>query len=507
MTPTAKTPAEPLHASAALLLFVVLGGLAMISGDSLWIDELETMRMAQIDVLADAAGAIARSHNSEAQMPGYLMYAWAWEKLAGRNEWALRLSNLPWLLVMVGAAARVSATLKLRLLVPLLLVQPFVWAYADELRPYAMQLAGGALSLWAVTQYVDQRGRGAAWAASLTLAALLMCLASMLGAVATLAVYGCIAWTGWRRRWAVDRSATVVLIAGVLLLGALGAYYAQTLMRGAGGAKLWSVGVGNLALVGYEFLGFFGLGPGRDALREAARGGGSALAAIYLSYLPMVGSLAACYLLLALSQTTELFRDQSRPRLTVAAIAAAVLAFNIIGLLILSVIAEWPFWGRHLAPVFVYWVFLLALAAAAAWRRPLGRLGVVGLFAALAASSLTLRLAAQHRHDDYRGAARRLEAALDDGRHAWWAARSLADSDLYGKAFRSSAATSQLTVLFNPDDPTIAKAPTPDLIIISKRDVYDAAGAVARYIEERGYRLTLELKAFEFWEVAGSRSK
>ncbi|HYO23805.1 MAG TPA: hypothetical protein VEQ85_02550 [Lacipirellulaceae bacterium] len=496
-----RTLAAPTR-SWAWALGVLALGLAMISGDSLWIDELATTRISDVDRFSDAIHATVTSPQSEAQMPGYVLYAWAWEKLLGGDEWRLRLSNLPWLALAAWSLAGVGASLGLRGLVVALAVQPFLWAYANELRPYCMQIGGGALSLWAMVRCVERRGAGADWAVALMGGAWIMCAASMLGALATFVIYLALAVVAIRNRWPVGRAAALVLLAGNLALLGLGGYYARTLLGDAGGAKLWSVGLANIALVFYEFLGFFGLGPGRDAIRDAARGGVGPLAALFRPYAPGLAALAASYVLVTVTQLKRIRHAGPSESSPIAAMAAAATLGAAAMLLALAAVADWPFWGRHLAPVFPFWVLLAALACRAAWTRAAGRVAVVALMAMLGASSLVQRFHSEHRHDDYRGASAVLNEALERGEKVWWVAHELDHSKLYGASFRDTAANELLVPLRNPQPKDVASAAPPAVVIISKRDIYDVHGAVDAFLRDGGYRLTEQLKAFQVWRRA-----
>ena len=76
--------------------------------------------------------------------------------------------------------------------------------------------------------------------------------------------------------------------------------------------------------------------------------------------------------------------------------------------------------GRHLAPLAAPLFLLLAMGVAAAWRRGMaGRILAAGFFALWLASGLSLRFAARHGKDDYRGAAAVAKAALAQGEIVW----------------------------------------------------------------------------------------
>src|SRR5208337_237914 len=81
---------------AVFVILLAVGALALNS-QSFWIDEATTAEIARQHSLAEWWQAMLKDHGSNTQMPIYMIYVWAWEKVWGTGEWAMRTSNLPWL--------------------------------------------------------------------------------------------------------------------------------------------------------------------------------------------------------------------------------------------------------------------------------------------------------------------------------------------------------------------------------------------------------------------------
>jgi hypothetical protein len=118
-----------------------------------------------------------------------------------------------------------------------------------------------------------------------------------------------------------------------------------------------------------------------------------------------------------------------------------------------------------------------------------------------AASAISLRWAPRHAKDDYQQAAAIAQAAVSAGQHVWWCA------DEIGGRFYGLALPPRLTMdgpgkarlLLNPSAADLAGKPSPDLLVLSKVDLYDNAGALRDYLKQEGYRQTQTLPAFTFW--------
>jgi hypothetical protein len=295
------------------------------------------------------------------------------------------------------------------------------------------------------------------------------------------------------RKIHLDRRHVLPIAATVLAMAALMAYYAWTLARGVGGAKLWSVGVSNIAFGFYELLGFGGLGPPRNELREAARGSGG-IAAFMLQggYIAGLGLLATSYLILIPS-----IWKTRRDSLTL--IAAGAVAFSAGAILAASAVVGFPFWGRHLAFSLPVIVLLISKAQAAIERDRLRYVVTFSLLVILLLSSLRQRFLPQYGKDDYRSASRMAAAALASGKSVWW----IADPNTaryYGLRAPGNDASSRGLIWFSyEDERDTANQPAPDLIFVSKPDIHDSQNKARSYIEQHGYQPFGQVTAFKIY--------
>ena len=157
------------------------------------------------------------------------------------------------------------------------------------------------------------------------------------------------------------------------------------------------------------------------------------------------------------------------------------------------------YWGDHQI------IYLLKLLEAGEAHEP-GRLAGLGLPVLLLLSSLLIRFAPVHRHDDYRGAAVEAERLAGRGHTVWWVA------DYSGGAYYGLP-LSQISPSHPPASPRSATGEIlfasnqsstprnfPDAILLSRPDNFDRSGTATRILAAGGYTKTRSLQAFDLWE-------
>lgn len=142
-----------------LVVIFVLLMLAAVSGGSLWIDEIITVYFAVQPTIGQWWHVISTSHANDLQMPFYMIFIWGIEKIFGTGEFPLRLAGTLWLVPGLTAFV-VSFPRGLRRLAALLVAgsNAFIWYYANEARPYAMQLGGSFLVFAALNRLASGCG-------------------------------------------------------------------------------------------------------------------------------------------------------------------------------------------------------------------------------------------------------------------------------------------------------------------------------------------------------------
>ena len=138
-------------------LLIVLGTLLLclgVSGVSLWIDEGFSVQLADQTSLTAWARTLRAMRGSEPQMPGYLLYLWAWARIFGIGEWALRLANVPWAVMFTASLGwGAECVLNIRRAWLIVCLSPFLWFYMNEARPYAMVMGISMITTIAVVAY------------------------------------------------------------------------------------------------------------------------------------------------------------------------------------------------------------------------------------------------------------------------------------------------------------------------------------------------------------------
>jgi hypothetical protein len=478
---------QPSPRAIATWGFLVSALLAVgISSQSLWIDEGVAFWIASQKSLGALSALLGRLHTSDPQMPLYLVYLWGWIRLFGTGEVALRLSNLPFALLLATAFSWLSCRLfgrrRLLLLVGL---SPFLWFYMNEARPYLPVVGLSTLCVVATVAYLADHRRYrtiAPWLAVTSL--LLLCAFYLLGAFLGLAAVvlviletrrGATPWTKLARDW------TLPVFVSLPLFALVGFYYSLTLLRGAGGAR-GVPGAGNLGFAVYEFLGFAGLRPPRNDLRANPH------LSTFLPYWPWLclGGLAGAGLILVVARALRVRRRGPAPVNVLVSLGVGVAMMTVAAQMV-----RFQFWGRRLAPLFPLFVLCVAQGLSLGLHRP----GSHGLPTATflivvltwTVSDVRLRWMPEYRKDDYRLAA---EIAIANQRSlgatiAWVADGSTAQYyglRLDGVPFRgdrpalahclSAANWSERQVRA-----LVARSGGPVVLVLSKPDLYDRRGA------------------------------
>jgi hypothetical protein len=459
-------PSPAIRASAFLVITITALGLA-ISNESFWIDEAYAASKAILPNIGDWAKAMREQAGSDLQMPFYMFFLWLWQKLGGSNEWYLRMGNAPWFLLGFlpfcwnrWALAVVTAT------------SGFVWYYLNEARPYTMQIAG-ALLLFAGCRglFPRESDRPAELRAPVAVALGLALLSgsSLLGMIwagaAVLAIGIAVPFSRVLSEFKTHRMLWVVT---ALLLTFLAGYYLWTLKQGARASASAITELRNVVYALYELMGFNGLGPGPLAVYA-----GLATAVAIAGIRALVRSAS------------------SRVLLTIAMVSMAASIF----LFLTGYQLHFRVLARHLAPVVVVWLLISAAGVEALWSR--GRLGraIVIIFILLSSiSCLELRFAPRHAKDDYRGAAAIAKRAAASGNTLWW------NADANGAAYYGAVGFDRIAFLMNPSAEYLRATPEPQVVIVSKPELYDNAGAVAAYLRDHQYRRVSTVPAFTIWE-------
>lgn len=510
----------------AVIGFVLLMG--ALTNDSIDMMESQTWDYARHDTFTGFCRELRDDTSPEVQMPLAMFSFWGWSRLVGTGELALRSLNLLWAAIALAALARAGRQLSLPWLPILFAVQPFVWYYMNYARTPVMQMAGGALLVAGAIGFVLRVSQDGTDAILLCFGAILLSGASIFGLVPLFSVAIGLVAHGFWRTLRLPVAGKILLFLTLSILVVLGVYYASTLLRGLGGNSHWSVSPANVLFVIYEFLGFQGVGLGRQELRAIIKS--LAPARELLHFIPGLLILGVAYLaILATAFKSWMTREQRPVPSATCQVAASIkhsVCFPLRGhsfipvwlmglgvpifsaaiLLLVAWVLGVPFWGRHLAGSFPFWVVALAItihwARQGLWRK-VGRSAGSALLLLLLASSLLIRFAPFHRHDDYRGAVAEATRVFSGGGVVLWVADHSGGA-YYGLPLTGKVSGIRGEIQFPMNQ---AGSENPDAIIISRPDTFDLRDTATRMIATGAYRKTRMLQAFEIWEKISDETR
>ena len=159
---------------------------------------------------------------------------------------------------------------------------------------------------------------------------------------------------------------------------------------------------------------------------------------------------------------------------------------------------------RHFIPALPALLLLLAAVMTSAlegksmfWRAVAALLPLLWL-----GSSLNFRWQPRHAKDNYREASALAGAALRENKEVWWAADPAA-AYIYLTPVALEEVPGRAWAMQAPSWDAIRFKFPPRLIVISKPDIYDPQGSVARYAAENRFVPALQLQAFTIFTREG----
>lgn len=482
---------------AVLAASLMIGALA-ISTQSYWIDEALSLIVAMSATPAEAWKYMQAVSGSTLQMPLYQIYLYTWHKIFGGGEWAMRASNLPWFILgQLAFLILLRHRPRLALLTCLLAtVSPILWMYLDETRPYIMQYAaacwlGATVVCFSSSSTPPDLRYPAVLFAMLVASIILLFASSLLGIIWAGAYAAAIAFLlrGRVTTYALaPRNLWLIGLIGAALLVFFTLYYILTWSDAARGYHRSGVSLLSLPFVAYEFLGFSGFGPGKLQIRAEPL---LSLINALPAFLPLVATLI---LLTILAASRIRQRGKNSCALTAWSLVLGVPTLVIFAGMFLFDHRPLP---RHFIPALP--ALLLALAAtlqlALEQKSFLWRTFAVLLPSLWLLSALSVRWQPAHAKDDYRTAAAVATAALRDDQQVWWAADPAA-AYIYQTPIALEEVPDRAWGIQAPSWNDIRFKFPPDLIVLSKPDIYDPQGAIARYAAENNFQPVLQLQAF-----------
>ncbi len=478
----------------ALSLATIVGFLA-ITHQSFWIDEGVAALKAMQPNIHGWWQSLRKDSDSNLQLIFQLFYLWGWEKIFGSAEYALRASNIPWFVVATVAlmwSFPKNGRLQLSVLL-LTLTSAFLWYYLSEARPYIVLFAFAAATTACLLRMVGEESSvdSSTWFRVFCLGSAGLCATSLIAVPWALgAMLATGYWLGINRTRKLllrFRYSTLITAAVILIVGA---YYAWTLHLGARASGVNRTSAGSVLFIIYELSGLSGLGPGRLELREFEFGA-------FRHGIPilLIGLCAISGLFLASVGVAVRKVNRRSAIFFVIAVAIPFLLAIIAGFL-----GHMRLLGRHLTPLLPFLLAFLALGLQRLLfdQRIIFKLaGLVSILVCLF-SDWEIRFAPRHRRDDYRSAVETVRKAVVAGKNVWWTAEpSLAEY------YHAPLNSKDFIVTSNASEDELAMATVPDLVCLSKPDIYDQNAVVRHYLQRHRFKVVETFPAFQIFEPAG----
>jgi hypothetical protein len=470
---------RPLHALVVSVAALAVG-LAAISQQSLWMDEGSTAFKALMPTFKEWLGITYHFGGSDVQMPFYMVSVWAWVKAGLLGEFAMRSINLPFLVLMALALRNVRFW-------PLVcLISPFVLYYVGELRPYTMQMAGGAVMAAGLGAIISNRQQpGYRGIHVLAAGAMILTLGSLTSAV--WAAGGGLALVILRSEWLRQKGFWFRVapwgMAALIVLG----YYVHTLQQGyrataSGGGGLLSIGFGF-----YEIGGLLGIGPSRNELRSSP-----------LSLIGHAAWLVPACLCIAGAWILGIREWISRTdRRAIVAVSVAVL-LPLASLALVGFLEDFRVLGRHLSPAIPAVLLPLALCWQVGVHKNMPALVLAATSSVvLLVSSLCLRFQEKHARDDYRTATTLAIDSLKAGKRVLWQA-DMNSPRYYAYKIGGMAYVNAIQQL-ESDPPGLLFA---DMVVVNRPDIRFKGIDYLETLRKNNFKLQSEFTGFQIWTPA-----
>ncbi len=478
-----------------------------ISSQGLWIDEGVTAWFSSQSSLVTLLREVYNAEGSEAQLPGYLSFMWIWVRLFGHSEIALRLSNLPFILLFFMSATLLPAHIRFKkVLIGLMLLSPILWVYLNEARYYVAVFSLSGIGICGLAYYYDGKNKLRKIGPYVVAVSILLACAFSMLSFFIIPVIIAIAIAHSRNKLSVlvrDWRKPVLLTIPFYLLMAI--YYAVTISKGSGGQRE-RPGIANLAFVLYEFFGFQGLGPPRNELRTNNSFG------TFEPYF-LVFVLAVTLVVVALLLLVASWRD--KPMLGMYGFPC--IAGFVIGLgffFAASYVADFRFWGRHIISLLPSGIFFFAQLIIKILDNKTSPHLMYALFVLAMLwliSDYNIRFDQKYQKDDYKSA---VEKAIDfagNNKTILWNGNAITAS-YYGLRFRTvymppcwnnikdavlvnnvKNADSIRTMLVSHGNSV--------LVLSKKKDIFDVARVWEAHLNDFAHKLLLETKDFTFYDI------
>ena len=198
---------------------------------------------------------------------------------------------------------------------------------------------------------------------------------------------------------------------------------------------------------------------------------------------------------------------------------AAVFLSGLILMLTAASLANWPFWGRHVSPLFPFGAVAVALGFSQIGLA--GRIGAVVWIALMVFSSIQGRFFQASNTDDYRTASHIAAEHSAKGQVVWWSADLTTPN--YYHIHPTHTLKHQKTTEFLPVGQSawprletkgtancysvlalsrgeLEHLPFPYIVITSKPDMWDASGEMHKFLTDKNFSVFESFPGFQIWK-------
>ncbi|WP_195449231.1 glycosyltransferase family 39 protein [Bacteroides nordii] len=338
----------------ALLLLIILSIICFISVTSwsLWVDEAITAEMYSVDGFSELISQFQTRLGSEVQMPGWIVFMWGWCKLFGNSEYALRASNWLFIGLFLLYGYRLIAygkiTIKERIIIQIILCisicNPFILYNMNEARCNISIFSFSFITILSLWYFLKTENRKD-WYICLISFILGYFFNMLVGFLIFSLLF--IIWkkNEWRK---ISKQGIKSFFIIIVLFIVLTLYYLITIFLADKGGQIERPGIGNIGYSLYEFIGFGGLGPNKNMIRES-----DDKKVLLLQYIIYMFPLIICYSIIFVS----VFRKKKKEWILNVFFISFLLCFVIF--YVVACVIQFRFWGRHLIFIYPLWLIFM----------------------------------------------------------------------------------------------------------------------------------------------------
>ncbi len=481
----------------AIIILIIIVLLNLISNFSLWIDEAYTAYFSSLRNLNDLFKELNNWKGSEAQMPGFIILIWIWEKFFGHTEFVLRAFNLVFVIPLFIAIFYDETTIKNKFLFSfLVLINPFFVYNLNEAR-YTIPVFAIATILILLINKWDKNKKYKILISALIIlgSSINMLFAVFLILLMFYDILGSLN-QGNKYKVLIKKWSNIGLYTLVPLL-LIGYYYIKTLQNGAGGVKRIP-GFSNLLFVIYEFFGFLGLGPSRNELREIKLNFNLSEFALVLLFAIILAFIFAYVIF-------NIKKIKSTEKINIK-VAIIIFLLGLVLFYVLAKFAKFQFWGRHLSFLLPFLLLIIKdiLILIKNYSKNIFAIFISAIIIFWLISSYNLRFNYNYQKDDYKGA---IEYILNKNSNKliFYSADPVVGA-YYGLAFDSLKIPGtwkkiKKALMFETINATILPIRHKAIIIYAnKKDLFDKDLSKINYIKENNFREIYKNKDFIIYE-------